>query len=209
MTIFSINAFGQKPNCGCDKIKLNPENQYKCDTTIFTNRSMLYWQWNCDSSWLTFENKEKVILSSCEEPNVYECQRTGLHFLKEYPNYLLFEYKWTSGCCTPPDIVFISKENGKEIKRINNDQFIAGNVDDSYVIYFADTIYEKLIYLDNNSDNEYSIQFDFGEVVSSINKNQVLELPQLFSNFKKKNDYFTFDFKTSERKIENFKIMIE
>lgn len=113
----------------------------------------------------TFENKDKQVIKSCEVSDVYECERTGLHLLKEYPNYLLFNYKWTSGCCTPPDIVFISKENGKEIKRINNDQFIGGDIDENYLLYFSDTTYKKLIYLDHYTDIQYFVPFEKGEVL--------------------------------------------
>ncbi len=209
MTIFSINVFSQKLNCGCNKKKIISENQYKCDTITFNNGAMIYWQWNCDSARLIFENKKKYILRKCKKMNVYECERTGLNYLKEYPNYLLFQYNWISGCCISPDIVFISKINGKEIKRIKTDQFIWGNLDENYVLYFSDTTYKKLIYLDNNSDKQYSIQFEKGKVMNSTNKNNVLQLSDLFKNFKKNDTNFTFDFKTASGKIEKLTIQIK
>jgi len=209
MTFFSINVFSQKLNCGCNKKKIISENQYKCDTITFKNGAMLYWNWNCDSAKLIFENKKKYTLRKCEKMNVFECERTGLNFLKEYPNYLLFQYQWVSGCCISPDIVFISKSNGKEIKRIKTDQFIWGNLDENYVLYFSDTTYRKLIYLDNNSDKQYSIQFEKGTVLNSMNKNNVLQLSDLFKNFKKNKNNFTFDFKTASGKIEKLKIQIK
>lgn len=207
--ILTINGFSQKSNCGCDIKKNNPENQYKCDTTIFSNGSKMYWQWNCDSVWLTFENKDKSILKSCEKTNVYECERTGLNFLKEYPNYLLFQYKWISGCCTPPDIVFISKVNGSELKRITNDLFVWGDVDENYILYFSDTTYTKMVYLENNADKECTFQFDKEQVNKSVDKNQVLQMADLFKNFKKNKNDFTFDFKTSEGLIKKLKIELK
>ena len=200
--IFSQNLLSQKSNCGCDKIKIDSENQYKCDTTILTNGALIYWQWNCDSSWLTFENKGKILLSSCNKSNVYSCESTGLNFLKEYHNYILFQYKWISGCCTPPDLVFFNKDNGKEIKRITNELFIWGDIDDNYALYFSDKTYNDLIYLDHNTDNQYLIHFENGQVLSSANKNNVLQLSDLFKDFKKIKDDFTFEFKASDGKIE-------
>ncbi len=206
---FSLDSFSQGANCNCDQIEINPENQYKCDTIIFENRAMLYWQWNCDSAWLTFENTKKLILKSCNEMNVYECNRTGLNFLKEYPNYLLFQYKWISGCCTPPDLIFLNKENGNELKRISNSQFIWGDIDENYALYFSDTTYTKLIYLDNNTDKEYFFQFDNEQVNKSVTKNQVLQLTDLFKHFKKDDNFFVFDFMSSNGNFEQIRIEIK
>jgi len=207
--ICSMNANSQDLICGCDKKLDSPESQYKCVQTVFKNGAKIYWQWSCDSSWLTFENKGKYILRTCKEQRVHECERTGLNFLKEYPNYLLFIYKWISGCCTPPDLVFIDKENGKEIKRITNERFIWGNSDENYALYFSDTTFSKLIYLDHNTDYQYAINFKNRKVQSSAQSNQVLQLTDLFKNFKKKDGELTFDFKTSSGQVEKMTIKLK
>jgi len=204
--IFSYSVFCQEVICGCDKIEIIPENQYQCKPTVFSNGAEICWQWNCDSSWLTFKNKVEVILNSCKEPNVYECRKIGLNFLKEYPNYLLFQYKWVTGCCTPPDLLFINKENGKEIKRITKDLFVWGDVDENFVLYFSDLKYVELIYLDHNKDNQYVIHFENGEVQNSTEQNQVLQMTDLFKNFMKQSGEFTFDYKASYGKTEKLTI---
>lgn len=183
----TLNVFSQESSCGCDNRKNSAENQFKCDTILFSNGAKIYWQWNCDSAWLMFENQEKIILSSCEEVNVYECERTGLNFLKEYPNYLLFQYKWISGCCTSPDIVLINKVDGIEMKRITNDLFVWGDIDENYVLSFSDSTYTNLIYLDNDTDKEYTLRFENTQVDKSVAENQVLQLADLFNNFNLKN----------------------
>lgn len=206
--ICSSTVFSQESNCGCDTINIIPENRYKCDTTVFTNGAMMYWQWNCDSSWLTFENREKLILKSCDEVNVYGCLRTGLNFQKEYPNYLLFIYKWISGCCTPPDIVLISKDNGREIKRIPNVQFVWGDSDEDYVLYFSDITLNELIYLDHNTEDQYVYQFENGKIQGLADKNQTTSLSDLFENFKKNDENFTFDLIVSNEEKERIVIKI-
>lgn len=207
--ICTSNTFSQKINCGCDKKEINPENQYGCDTTVFSNGAKMYWQWNCDSTWLVFENKEKKVLRSCIGEDVYDCERTGLNFLKEYPNYLLFQHKWISGCCTPPDIVFINKVNGYELRRITNDSFVWGDIDENYVLYFSDTTYTSLIYLDNNTDQEFTTRFDKSQVDKSVAKNHVSQITDLFNNFKRNENDITFDFKTSEGIIKKMRIEIK
>lgn len=198
MTISFFDVFSQKGQCGCAGRPTIPENQYTCDTTHFENGAQLYWQWNCDSAWLTFENTDKLILEACEDMDAYSCQRTGLNFLQEYPGYLLFQYKWISGCCTPPDLLFLSKETGKEIRRISSSLFVHGEIEDNYVLYFSDTTYTELIYLDNLTDKKYSIDFEPQQVSTSAIKNKVLDLTQLFQDFEFQGNIFTFQFRTEQ-----------
>ncbi len=123
----ALSTISLESQCDCLELGLIEENQYNCDTTFFDNGAFLYWQLNCDSTWLTFENRQKVILKSCEKEMLLECKRIGLLFIKEYPNYILFIHEWISGCCTTPDLVFISKENGLELNRVSKYQFIWGD----------------------------------------------------------------------------------
>ncbi len=207
--ISSLNIIAQRTNCGCSEKEISLEKQYKCDTVVFSNSAKMYWQWNCDSSWLTFENKEKTILKSCKNETVYECERTGLNYLKEYDNYLLFQHKWISGCCTPPDLVFINKENGKEIKRITSELFIWGDIVDNYSVYFSDTTYTKLMLLNHITDNQQIQNFKNKEIENSVSKNQVIQLSNLFKSFEKNNEYLTFDFKKENGEVEKIKLIVK
>jgi hypothetical protein len=204
--VLSIESNCQKLECNCDEREIIPENQYKCEVINFTNGAKLYWQWNCDSAWLTFERSRKSILKSCINEDVYSCDRIGLVFLKEYPRYLLFEHRWISGCCTPPDLVFLRKEDASELKRIKNSQFVWGDVDENYALFFSDSTYKKLIYLNHISDKEYSIQFLEGQVNNSAKTNHVLDQATLFKDFVKNESSFTFYFKTEKRVWDKMKI---
>jgi hypothetical protein len=188
-------------------MEIAEENRYKCDFENFQNGSRLYWQWNCDSTWLTFENKQKVILKTCENETVYGCQRAGLGFLKEYPDYLLFQQEWISGCCVSPDIVFISKKTGKEIKRIPKDQFVWGDIENDYLLYFSDTSLTSLVYLDHFTEKKYKMEFNPNQIDNSAHKNQVLRLTDLFENIQKNENELTFELKLdngemAKRRIE-------
>lgn len=207
--ISPIYGFSQKQNCGCEHQVANPEDQFICDTTIFTNGAKMYWQ--CDSAYpkLIFENKKKVILKVCEDAIIYVCDRVGLSFLKEYPNYLLFQYQWISGCCTSPDVIFISKDNGSELRRIDSGLFVWGDTDENYILYFSDTTYRELIYMDNNTDRKYTFSFATAQIDKSISENHVLQVADLFKNFKKDKNEFTFDFKSSEGVMKKLKIKIK
>lgn len=202
----SFKIFSQQLECACDNMKIAEENRYKCETQYFQNGSSLYWQWNCDSSWLTFENKEKVILKSCENETVYGCQRAGLEFLKEYNNYLLFQYKWITGCCASPDMVFISKETGKEIERISQEQFVWGDTDKDYLLYFSDSTYTSLILLDHLTDKKNKLEFAPNQIDNSVIVNQVLRLTDLFENIEKNENLLTFDFRSDDGALTSKRI---
>ena len=48
-----------------------------------------------------------------------------------------------------------------------------------------------------------------GYIDKSVDKNQVLQMADLFKNFKKNENDFTFDFKTSEGLIKKLKIELK
>jgi hypothetical protein len=185
------------------------ENQYNCEYQNFQNGSRLYWQWNCDSAWLTFENNEKLLLKSCEDETVYGCQRAGLGFLKEYPSYLLFQYEWISGCCASPDILFISKKTGKEIERITQDLFVWGDIENDYLLYFSDTTFTSLVYLNHLTDKKYNIQFEPNKIDSLAQTREVLRLTELFENIQKNEDELTFELKLKNGEMIKKRIEIK
>lgn len=201
-----LNIFGQNVKCGCDTFI--EESKYKCDTMYFSDGAMLYWQYDCDSTWLTFENKEKIILKTCEAESVFGCNRTGLNFIKEYNNYLFFIHEWISGCCVSPDLVFLSKENGQEIKRVKSEYFIWGSIDDDFALYFSDSTYMDLVYLNQINLEETHIKFKDEEVNQSINENNINQLSDLFKDVKKEENQIVFKFKNREGDIEEFKFKI-
>lgn len=207
--INAITGYAQQVNCGCSKQMVDSESVCHCDTTFFSNGAKMYWQSNCDLSWLTFEHKEKLILKSCKKESVYECDRLGLMFLKEYSNYLLFMYNWISGCCISPDIIFVNKDTGQEISRINSDLFVWGDDDENYVMYFSktDSQYSKLYYLDHITNVEYVYSFKKGEIRKSLKRNNASQVSNLFNNFKKDETEITFDYTNSKGQIETVKIL--
>lgn len=204
-----MTVVAQKNSDNCFEYMHSEENEYFDDTTLITNGSKLYYQWNCDSTWMTFENNDKIILKSCTKFDPILCSRLGLNFIKEYPKYLLFKYDWISGCCTSPDIVFIDKNNGMEINRITSDRFVWGDAEEDYILYFSDTTnFNKLIYLDNNTDKEYALIFENDKVIKSKNENHILQLSDIFKNFQKNESDFNFEFITNNGKTEKLKIKI-
>lgn len=206
--LLAINVFSQVSESDCYKYMNTEGNSYFTDTTYLSNGSILYYKWNCDSTWLTFEGKNKRIIKSCSDEDPILCSRTGLSFIKEYPNYLLFAHYWISGCCTPPDVVFIDKKTGEEKKRIENSLFVTGDADKDYLLYFSDTTYTSLVYLNHSTNKKSYYRFDKGEVLESMRKNAILQLSDIFYKFKKEKGYFAFEFKNQQGNIKEHKITL-
>lgn len=145
--IFESLAFTQN-NCDC---KDNPSLKefVNCDTLIFKNNSKLYTQFNCDSSWITFENNKgiKNIISSLQDEWIELTSKLGFQFVTEFEKGLLFEIKQASGCCFPSPIVLLNKDNGEVIEEIGN------------IIFYNDTIYNFVIYFSNDSLDSLTLYY--------------------------------------------------
>ena len=204
-----LSTYAQDSDQNCYEWMHFERNKSFTDTTFLGNGAMLYYQWNCDSTWLTFKKEEEVILKSYLDCDPFLCSSLGLTFIKEYPSYLLFIHNWSSGCCTPPDLVFIDKSTGHEKKRIGNWQFIWGDADEDYALYFTDTTYTDLVYLNHETDVEYPYPFESKKVRESLDNNGAMYLHDIFSNYDKKYNSFIFKFTTengdSEKIVMNIK----
>lgn len=110
------NAFAQKA-CNCNSNK-NLSERISCKDIMLKNKAKLYWQFNCDSSWFTFQNRlgKKKIIYSLEL--VGYTGALGYNYVTEYKSGFLIQNNLISGCCTPPEYILFSKTTGNEIINI-------------------------------------------------------------------------------------------
>lgn len=113
--VFSQFSFAQ--NCSCKK-KNQLNEIISCEKTIFKNGAKIYRQFNCDSSWLVFENKakKKKILFSLDKDLIELTGRLGYTGCIEYGNTFMIENRLVSGCCDPSEFVLFNKNNGKKLQ---------------------------------------------------------------------------------------------
>lgn len=150
----------QKNTCFCENDSLLNVSTVSCDTTIFNNKSKLYWQFNCDKIWLTLENKngQKAIIDTVPIGLYPYTYRLGFHLIKEFDKTILFR----SGCPANGPCVYtlIDKNTGNKIKEF--DQLICIDTeDDNYIFDF-------IVYL---SDSNNNIIIDF------VDKEKSLKIP--------------------------------
>lgn len=140
----------QPKNCYCEE---QPNLSIFCDTTILTDKSSLYYQYTCDSIWLTLENSsnEKIILKTynLDESLPEYHHRLHYHLEKEYPNYLLFRYSCPAqGVC---HFDLIHKQTGNVVKTYEH-------IDNR-------TIYDEfIIFINKKSPLNYDLVVDYIEV---------------------------------------------
>jgi len=130
------------------------EATVSCDTTIFSNKAKLYWQYNCDRIWLTLENSkgQKSVIDEIPVELYGYTYRLGFHLIKEFDKTVLFR----SGCPANGPCIYtlIDKNNGKKVKEF--DQLICIDTDIrrsnahkynfDFVVYLSDTTNNLIIY---------------------------------------------------------------
>jgi len=112
-------AASAPPNCYCNKP--HTQDAVRCDTTRLRNGAILFYQYTCDSLWLTLRqpNGTTAVLHSQTDSDVFLlAYRLAYHLLAEYDKTLLFRY----GCPAngPCEIVVVDKENGKKLLQFSD-----------------------------------------------------------------------------------------
>lgn len=162
-----VKKLNSSKNCNCDE---NPKlkDLISCDTTVFTNGAKIYRQYNCDSSWLVFQNK-KIIKSifSLDKDLIELTDKLGYVEWDEYENSILIENKTISGCCQPYEYDLFDKENGDLIKKLGKDIYIGEPYKDSFFVSL-DSKKAKLIFFNFKSRKTASISYDFNKIDKTI-----------------------------------------
>ncbi|MDI9309012.1 MAG: hypothetical protein QM535_02255 [Limnohabitans sp.] len=150
--LFSSICFAQ--NCNC---KSNPQlNEIiTCKKTIFKNGAKLYRQFNCDSSWVVFEYKNKKrILDSLDKELIDLTGRLGFSNWEEYKNTFLVTYRNISGCCYPNNDFLYNKTNGKKIIDFGMEILSNEENNSGYTVYL-DTENFNVLYIVNLTKGFY------------------------------------------------------
>jgi len=128
--------------CTCE---LNPELavNISCKAVVLNNQSKIYWQYNCDSSWLTFKNSKGLIkiLYSLERALMDYTGRLGFSYAAEYKSTFLIQNNVISGCCDPPEFILFDKANGKEKINLGRLVFYSEFKNYPFVVYFENNKY--------------------------------------------------------------------
>ncbi len=200
---------GQNNICFCDEFPVMNSSTVNCDTLVFKNDSKIYWQFNCDSVWLTLENryKSKTVINQVPLELYGYTYRIGYHLIKEFSESLLFRH----GCPAtgPCDYSLLDKTTGKNIMDFG--QLICIDTDIQFenaheykfdfVVYLNVETAELIIYFINSNHIQ---RHPFKEQLTL----DVIPSRQ-FNEMNLKNDVLTINYTNDEQQVKIIDIKLK
>lgn len=184
----------QIENCNCKEF---PElkDLISCEETVFSNGAKIYRQFNCDSSWLVFENQNlKKNIYSLDKELIDLTYKLGYVGWDEYKESILITDRLWSGSSSPFQYHLIDKETGKEIFNLGQAIYFNQEQSDPYFVSL-DMVNSKIrIY---NLDTRKTALYDFNtsKLISSRKLGYFLNSPEeLFDLGEIKNNIFKISY---------------
>lgn len=130
-----LSKSNKSKNCNCeDNHQLT--DYISCHETFFSNGARIYRQFNCDSSWLVFQNNNhKKIIYSLEKQMIEYTHKLGYVEWNEYEKSILIAERLASGSSASFNYILINKENGNVIKELGRDLYL--NEDEDFPIFVS------------------------------------------------------------------------
>lgn len=193
---------GQKCNC---PQKTELKNLISCQPTQFQNGARIYWEYDCNTSWITFQKgniKRKIF--ELEKEFIELSGRLGYRNWTEYKTSFLIENSLVSGCCQPGEYILYDKKNGRKIAELGSIIFISNNKKSPYTLTLKTN--SKLLYTNLNNNKSYSIKIPNDKIEKTLKNTLELYPENLFENIKIKNNILYIHLKYKESKKANWKI---
>jgi len=191
----STLTFSQECECKTDSML---KKNISCDKILLDNGASIYWSFNCDSSWLSFENKknEKKTLYTLKDELEILTGRLGYTEITEFNTVFIVENRVISGCCEPCDYYVHDKNTGELIKYVGRTIFIGENKNTPFIVTVTNSLYDEKIKTDYNSltifnldtKKEFKIKLPKGKIEKGMENNEfrypeyVFETPEIKDN---------------------------
>ncbi len=179
--LFATGMYGQ--SCRCDQDTLLKES-ISCKPTIFDNKAKLFWSFNCDSSWLTFQSskKKQKLIFSLGGGLVSLTTRLGYMYWTEFNKTFLITNHVISGCCDPVDYYLYDKTSGNLVKYLGRSLYTSENRDIPFVVsitksnydHFAISNYNSLTVYNLDTHKEYRINIPKGDIERGMKNNDFM-----------------------------------
>ncbi len=141
-----------------------------CDTTYFTNHSFIYTQFDCDSSWLTFETADgnKQLLFFLEKDMIELMERLEPKFIAEYKTTLLFGRRLSSGSYFEVSYFLMNKSNGNLVA--DYESLICSSEDSSlgFLLYFSDSTLNTITIYFCNTGLEFKFKLPENRIMTTM-----------------------------------------
>lgn len=190
-TFFSLQIFTQV--CRCEQ-KSYLKDIISCDKTTLRNGARIYWNYDCNSSWITFQNKnfQKKIFLLEEDLQEYS-GRLGFIQWTETKKHFLVKNKVISGCCEPLEIVLFNKENGNKIKKLGTLIFEKNIAQNSYFFMLQDL--NTVLLFKSRDDKTYTFSLPKGRLEKTLKRSGDFHAENYFTDAEFKPNIFTANYK--------------
>lgn len=199
LSLFYQISFGQV--CSC-KTQPNLNEIISCEKTILKNGAKIYRQFNCDSSWVIFEskNKNKKVLFSLDKDLIEYTGRLGFAEWTEYKNSFLVEYHTVSGCCDPYEYILYDKNNGKKLADIGREIYKSKIEKYPFFVTIDKVNSNYLTFLNLNTNKVFKINLPKDRIEKTMKITNGIFAETLFENGEIKDGFFEikYKYKTSE-----------
>jgi len=168
--LFLFPFTGIAQHCGCANdspdMKLGMPS---CKKTVLNNNAKIYWQYDCNLSWLVFEN------SRHQKTRLYNMDRAffppggiGLDFAAEYPTHFLLTNRIISGCCAPLEVILYNKETGRKQKNFGPVIFFSKQKEYPYIGFFTSPTYNSIIIQNVETNGKIKLSMPFNRLKKSL-----------------------------------------
>lgn len=180
-------------NCGCSK-KPELKNLISCQATVFKNKAKIYWEYNCNASWITFQKgKIRRKIYSLDKNTMEFTTRLGYIQWTEYKNSFLIENSKASGCCDPHEYILYSKETGKKIAELGTAIFSDDSSKNPYVLTMSGN--DEVLFTNLNTNQSCRIKVSQKKIENTLKNSDILYAEELFENFQFKKGMLSMQLK--------------
>ncbi|WP_267405385.1 MULTISPECIES: hypothetical protein [unclassified Chryseobacterium] len=195
--------------CNCDKKPLL-KNIISCKPEILKNGAQIFWQYNCDSSWLVFQNKKiKKILFSLDKDFMDLTTRLGYSNIEECKSTFLAEYRTISGCCEPSEYILHNKNNADIIGKLGSFLYRHKTKHNTPFILTLQN-FTTILYTDLNTNKIYPYHIEKGLLEKVMSQNNYLTIDNIFDKIEIHDNVILLQYKVLNKnnKFENRSIKI-
>lgn len=177
--------------CSCSEMP-DLKDLISCETTAFQNGAKIYWQFDCNSSWITFDNgglKKKIF--ELDKTEMEFSGRLGYKSWTEFENSFLIENSLVSGCCQPDEYILYDKSSGDKISDLGTLVFIEKSGQKPFLLTLKGN--DDLLFTGLNSNRSYVVKIPKDKIDKTMKNSNELYAQNLFQKVQMKNGLLSME----------------
>jgi hypothetical protein len=202
------DRIGDKRNCFCSQ-DTSLSEQINCDTIELKSGSRIFYQFNCDSSWLTFQNRTglNTVLFSLDTALIGLTYKLAWHVERDYEHYVLFVARATSGLPTTLVYQLLDKQSSSVTEEFGQVVYCETSSSCDFLLYVPDSADDHLRLRLLPDGEEFRVQLP--QKLSELHRSVYIE--SQFSEPKIRGQVYTFEYnyvdeKTGEEKSSSVSV---